>query len=72
MDKQRGGAFTVNGWLALTLLALLAVTGLYAAHLLRHRQIVINFDHTSKYGVHTFPANRGACDGFNTICWTTV
>jgi hypothetical protein len=35
MDKQRGGSFTVNGWLAMVLLSLIAVEGVAIHQLLR-------------------------------------
>lgn len=41
--KQAGGAFKVNGWVALLLLAALTMSAALNVHLFKHRQIVIQF-----------------------------
>jgi hypothetical protein len=46
MEKQRGGSFTVSGYIALALLALATVEAVYVTHLLRHRVIQIVMPHT--------------------------
>lgn len=42
MNQQRGGSFTVSGYLALTLLALCAAEAATISYLFRHRAIQIN------------------------------
>lgn len=85
-NSERGGGFTVSGYLALALLALCAAETAYAVHLLRHRNIVINFGgngHTPRlpptrihgsdeYRTHTFPEGRAICSGFDTICYIRI
>ena len=66
MSNQRGGSFTVSGYIALALLALAGVEASYVVHLLRHRAIEITFPvpHT---GVHaTNP--RAPCGVFGNVC----
>ena len=80
MNKQRGGAFRVSGYIALALLALAVLEAAEIRHLFKHRNIEINTSHmhlpatrVSKdddYGViHAFPEGREVCGAFNTICW---
>lgn len=85
MNYQRGGSFTVNGWLALLLLAAglaSAATNIYRA---RHKCIeivlptqmlptlVVTPEPAEEFGtVHAFPPGREVCDSFDTICWTKI
>lgn len=84
MDKQRGGSFTVSGWLAILLLAICALEAVSIRHLLAHRQMVIQMsglpalkisppaDDDDEYVTHAFPENREVCSGFDTICWIRI
>lgn len=84
MDKQRGGSFTVSGWLALTLLATLAAVSMYTIHLLHHRTIEIKLGQVLQLGptvirpkddnyvTHTFPDGVAVCTFANTICYTRI
>ena len=42
MDSQRGGSFTVSGYIALALLAICIFEAQYIRHLLKHRNIEIH------------------------------
>lgn len=84
MNQQRGGSFTVSGYLALTLLALCAAEAATISYLFRHRAIQINMNENQRtqltlpdtvvtpdsdmYVTHTFPERRGVCTFTNTIC----
>lgn len=76
MNNQRGGTFTVSGWLALTLLALCAIEGVAIRHLLHHRAIEIHATSLGsritpkddEYVTHCFPDDCEVCDAFNNIC----
>lgn len=81
---QRGGSFTVSGWVALLALAALAAVALYVMHN-RHispRCILYDTFHTSTetshtsssdyYETHTFPPGMPSCDVANTICYTRI
>lgn len=86
MNKQRGGSFTVSGWLALFLLTALAAVAAHDIYLLRHRQIVINFraqqvqtlsptrvHGDDSYETHVFPPTGGeVCTFANNICWIRI
>jgi hypothetical protein len=73
MDKQRGGSFTVNGWLALLLLATAVAAGATSYYLGKHRAIIIQLTHPVQHnGYHAFPEGRQVCSGFNTICWIRI
>jgi len=82
MDKQRGGGFTVSGYLALILLALAATEAALIGHLYRHRAIEIHMpvgttvhggSSDDKYRIHAWPTNdRSCCDAFNTICYSNI
>lgn len=72
---QRGGAFKVNGYVALALLAAAMTGSFYGYYQHMHRVIEMHFTLPAKndYGVtHTFPPERNVCDSFNTICWTRI
>jgi hypothetical protein len=80
---QRGGAFRVNGFVALALLAVAVAGSFYGYYQHTHRIIELNFTlpthlpaHPAAkddYGVtHVFPPERNVCDSFNTICWTRI
>lgn len=83
--RERGGSFTVSGWLALTLLAMFAAVSLYTIHLLHHRTIEIKMSEgvhlgptvvrptDDYYVIHSFPTDyRANCDGFDTICYSRI
>jgi hypothetical protein len=81
MDKQRGGSFTVSGWLALALLAAGAASAATNLYLARHRTIEVSFPseptevHPPKddlYEMHAFPDGQEVCDSFDTICWIKI
>lgn len=82
MNKQRGGGFTVSGYVALALLALCVSEAAFIRHLYAHR--VVHIDMMSpvstveapvsddSYVTHTFPPRRVVCSGFNTICYISI
>jgi hypothetical protein len=85
MDKQRGGAFRVSGYIALALLALAVLEAAEIRHLLKHRNIEIymkqvqeaiqfySTDPADDYGVvHTFPPKRQVCTYNDTICYNRI
>jgi hypothetical protein len=85
MDKQSGGSFTVSGWLALTMLAVLAAVSMYTVHLLHHRAIEIKLSSATmqlgptvirptddNYVTHAWPEGREVCTSFDTICYTRI
>jgi hypothetical protein len=88
MDKQRGGAFTVSGYIALALVALAIVEAALIRHLYTHRVIQMHVHvadvelpgmqihgdpNRDYYVTHAFPnKNVSCCDAFNTICYTKI
>jgi hypothetical protein len=81
MNKQRGGGFTVNGYLAMLLLAVAVASGAFNWYQHKHRTIEINValpamkivGHTSRitdwdedsYKTHVFPADTAEA---NKVC----
>ena len=82
MDKQRGGGFTVSGYLALILLALAATEAALIGHLYRNRTIEVHLpvgttvhggSSDDKYRIHAWPTDdRSCCDVADTICYTNI
>lgn len=82
MNKQRGGSFTVSGWIALLAVACLAGSGVIgflerqpltlqcAATLqLSTTRIYASSDY---YHIQSWPTRRNSCDVANTICYTRI
>ena len=86
MDKQRGGSFTVAGWLAMTLLALCALEAVAIRYLITHRVVQLQVHVADRglpameirppkddsYVTHVFPKNRETCESYDTICYTRI
>lgn len=80
MNRQRGGAFRVSGWIALLLLALAVGEAASIRHLYRHRRIEITlpvphaasgtYSKDADSGI--FPDGADVCDNFFAICWKTA
>jgi hypothetical protein len=80
MKLQHGGAFRVNGYLALLLLALAAGCAADAYYQHSHRTIEMHITLPTmqlqkaddEYVTHAFPDIRDVCDSFDTICWIRI
>jgi hypothetical protein len=80
LPNQKGGAFTVNGYLALVLLALGLIEAAEVYYLATHRTIVFMVPKSvpqaprksGSYETHIFPEGRDVCSAFDNICWTRI
>jgi hypothetical protein len=88
MDTQRGGAFTVSGWVALALLAVTVTAASTSYWLGTHRTLRISCPATlhlrptvlrasprwgeDSYKTHIFPADERVCTAFGNECWIRI
>jgi hypothetical protein len=81
-NKQRGGAFKVNGFVTLALLAAAVTSAIYGYYEHSHRVIELHIalpttkisvkTPDDEYVTHTYPPEREVCTSFDTICWIRI
>lgn len=83
MKYQQGGAVTPRTWLVIALIAVALASAATNIYLLRHRQLVINYQERAAVvrppsttvgnkrppDAGIFPDYADVCDGFFAICW---
>jgi hypothetical protein len=80
LPDQKGGSFTVSGYLALVLLALGLIEAGEIYYLATHRTVQLELSaikmsevDSDYYVTHAWPSpNISCCDAFNTICFTRI